>query len=168
MWLWVLRDSDSTMRTAKYRPVLSSERTPNRKKQVHGHGLQRTARHQDLLAGWPSVANLTPLHSKKTQRQRQSQLQLKSASTISSLQSVRSSGVRPATIGQIQSLASWSFTEEYALSSGPHWGAASSPSSRPDSNAADQLREHSPERRKHEPTSPAITSSLLDLRELSL
>jgi hypothetical protein len=51
------------MCTAKYRPVLSSERAPYMKKEVHDHGPQRAARHHDVLADWPSVANSTALHS---------------------------------------------------------------------------------------------------------
>jgi hypothetical protein len=64
------------MRTAKYRPVLSSERAPQARPLVRegalheeastcrtkeslklGHGPQRAARHQDILADWLSVAN---------------------------------------------------------------------------------------------------------------
>jgi hypothetical protein len=65
-------DLDLTVSTARYKSILSSERAPCITIQVNvkskgnlksGHGPHRAARHLDVLAYCPSVANSTPLRS---------------------------------------------------------------------------------------------------------
>jgi hypothetical protein len=64
--LWLVNDAHWKIQT---RPLVKEgvlhdeESTRETKEHVKsGHGPQRAARHQDILADWPSVANLTPLH----------------------------------------------------------------------------------------------------------